>query len=315
MSAPVNLEQRYYATPQELLAIKQKMFELVSAEWPTQCRHIFYKMETAVIDLSPRARITKEEKTVQRISHYLTEMRLAGLKHEGENPLADLETAPWIPFEWITDNTREVHQVFTSSNLQETLEMMASHKLSYWDNQDDSVEIWVEKDGLVGVLQPVMDEYRIPVIPVRGHCLGFLYECFKKIKANGKPTHIGYLGDSDGYGEEIQENIESKMKLFEVHNVTFTRLAVMPWQIKKYHLQTRPPKGRAVDKVDEAVEVDAIDSEVLRQMVRDFIEPHFDRTHLTNLLDREAKEQKWLKAFVAKGIKELERNAPGESER
>jgi hypothetical protein len=298
------IQSRYTCTSQERLAIKQKLVELVDAEKPTQCRHIAYKMLTAVIDLSPSAKITKEEKTFQRINRYLSDMRLAGLNHEGTQPLDSLATDPWIPFEWLTDNTREIHSVFTSPSIQATLGIVQSHNLPYWDNQDEDVEIWVEKDGLVGVLQPVMTEYRVSVIPVRGHCLGFLYTCFKKIRESGKKTHIGYLGDSDGYGEEIQENIERKAKLFGVRNITFTRLAVMPWQIEKYSLPTRPPKGRAADKVVEAVEVDAIDSEVLRQLVRDFIDPHFNRAHLAELTARETRENEWLKDFIARGIEE-----------
>jgi hypothetical protein len=303
------IQSRYTCTPVERLLIKQKLVELVEAEQPTQCRHIAYKMLTATIDLSPHAKITKEEKTFQRINRYLADMRLAGLNHEGTDPSDSIATDPWIPFEWLTDNTREIHQVFTSPTLQDTLRMARIHNLPYWDNQPEQVEIWVEKDGLVGVLQPVMEEYRIDVVPVRGHCLGFLYTCFKKIRASDKKIHIGYLGDSDGYGEEIQENIERKAKLFGVRNITFERLAVMPWQIEKYNLPTRPPKGRAADKVDRAVEVDAIDSDMLRQLVRDFIEPHFNRTSLTELLERESNEQAWLNKFVAKGIKELDKLA------
>jgi hypothetical protein len=278
-------KDRYVRTPEEMFAIESKLYELAKEEQPTTCRHLFYRLLSAGSEL----RISKTEDnyggTVIRL---LSEMRL------GKRTF----TIPWA---WIVDNTRAVQKPTTFSSPAQALETIVEiYRRSLWDNQKERVEIWTEKDAIAGLLYPTTSLYDVPLVPVRGHSLGFLHDCLMDIMATAKPTFIYYFGDTDGWGEEIQENIEKRSREFGVTNTIFTRAAVTRKQIIEYKLPTRPPKGRAGERVSEAVEVDAIDPAVLRQLAEDYILKHcVTRLYLTVRREQE-KEKRWLESVIKK---------------
>jgi hypothetical protein len=302
MNAPIT--EHYTCTPAERLLIKQALYRAAEAEQPVGCRRLYYVLvadESLMNSLSPGARIIKEDKTVQRLTRYLSDMRMEGLKHVDEDPEDSFATNPWIPFEWISDTTREVHRATTYLGLEDRLSRDYFAR-DFWENQPKRVEIWFEKDGLMGIFQPIQDEFRVPLVPVRGQSLGFIHDCFERIKEAGMPTWIFYFGDSDGFGEEISDNIETKMAAFGVTNVKFERLAIKPEQIKQYHLLTRPPKNRFANKIEAAVDLDAISPKILRELAQKAVLKHFDSTKKPAVLILEARQQKWLTKFLTSGV-------------
>jgi hypothetical protein len=77
----------------------------------------------------------------------------------------------------------------------------------------------------------------------------------------------------------------------------FNRIAVTPSQIEYFNLPTRPTKAsdpRSKNFDGESVEVDALDSNTLRAMVRQNIERHIDRRALEIVEAAEASEREIL---------------------
>ena len=208
-----------------------------------------------------------------------------------------------IPWDHIVDNTRHRHARYTFSGLQNAISDAGRVYIrDRWDGQPTYVEIWLEKDALVGTITPVVDEYDVPLVPVRGQAsVTFLEECATAIKQNaaGRPVYVYYFGDHDPTGVTIPENIKKRLVEFGC-KFTFERVAVTPEQIATMGLLTRPPKSTDKntarflrDQGDNTgcAEVDAIPPNVLRQMVRDCIERHLDRSIFDKILAEEIEEK------------------------
>ena len=131
-----------------------------------------------------------------------------------------------------------------------------------------------------------------------------------------QPTSIYYFGDHDPSGVDISRVVEERLRQFIYEEVTtsfmddagahvdifrFERVAVEPWQIEAWSLPRRPTKKtdtRSKNFVGESVELDAIPSRRLRQMVRDCIEQHVDFYKLEKIQQTERLERETLEMLV-----------------
>lgn len=173
-----------------------------------------------------------------------------------------------LPFRYLADNTRWVHQQSTYGGIGELINETARlYRRDLWRENPERVEIWIEKDGLNGVVYEVTDGYAAPLYVVRGYSsLSYLHSAAQTITAEGKPTYIYYLGDLDPSGVDIPIKIEQYLRQFapraEIH---FSRAAVNPEQIAALGLPTRPTKrsdSRAKTFSGESVELDAVPASV-----------------------------------------------------
>jgi hypothetical protein len=172
------------------------------------------------------------------------------------------------------------------------------YRRDLWIDQDVHVEVWSEKDAIRGVVHPVTDEYDVPLMISRGFgSETFLWETAAAINDEFCPAVIYQLGDHDPSGVAAWEDIQRKLRGFvdgriELH---FERIAVTPEQIITMGLPTRPTKQsdtRAAKFDGESVEVDAIPSSVLRDLVRDAIEQWIDpeALRLTKIAEESERE-------------------------
>jgi hypothetical protein len=212
------------------------------------------------------------------------------------------------PFDWIADATRWMRKPDTHSSIEAALrETIENYRRAVWRDQNAYCEIWVEKLGLAGTLYPVTAEYDVPLMPAQGYSSwSFLHSAAMAIKERGKPAYIGQLGDWDPSGQDAARHIEAKLREWAPGiPIHFERLAVTERQILNWKLPTRPTKksdSRTKKWTGgDSVELDAIDPNVLRQIVRDFIERHISPQRLAVLAAAEESEREfaniWLQAF------------------
>jgi hypothetical protein len=91
------------------------------------------------------------------------------------------------------------------------------------------VEIWLEKQGLVGVIYDITAEFDVPLYVSRGFSsLTYLAEAAEEIEACGnKPAYIYHLGDHDPSGRKAGEHIERELRRLAPNAwIHFERLAV-----------------------------------------------------------------------------------------
>jgi len=188
----------------------------------------------------------------------------------------------------------------TYTGLEDVLKRTALfYRRDVWAEQDVYVEIWLEKDALSGVVFDVTAEYDVPLMVTRGYpSLTFLHSAGESIAAQDRQTHIYYFGDLDPSGVDIPRKVEAGLRKFapdvEIH---FERVGVTREQVEQWNLPSRPTKKsdtRAKSFKGESVELDAIDPDDLRQLVRDRIEHHIDQRALHAMQVAEASEREYL---------------------
>jgi hypothetical protein len=100
-------------------------------------------------------------------------------------------------------------------------------------------------------------------------------------------------------GEKIEETLR---ELAPDADIYFKRIAVTPTQIRAWDLPTRPTKTsdtRAKSFGDISVELDAIQPDQLRALVREHLEIHLPARELFVLKEAEASEREVLRDWVS----------------
>jgi hypothetical protein len=237
---------------------------------PMTVRQMYYALVSA-------AAIPKTEGAYNRVVYHLLRMRREGI----------------VPYTFIADNTRWIRKPDTWASLEDYLKAgKRTYRRALWDNQDDYVEVWCEKDALAGVLYEITSKWDVPLMVTRGYpSETFVYNAAEKLRQVKADIHLHYFGDHDPSGRDIPENTERKLRKFGA-NFYFHQEAVLPWQIKEWNLPTRPTKrgdSRAKGWEGGSVELDAIPVATLRELVEDAITWHINEDLLKET--REAEEQ------------------------
>jgi hypothetical protein len=274
--------KRTRRTKAAIAEIRSAMFNVLDAENPMTVRQVFYRMVADGVIPKTEA---EYRGTICRL--------LADMRRSGE-----------IPFNWLADGTRWIRKPITYSSMESMLQKaVRTYRQALWDEQESYVEIWLEKDALAGVLYDVTWDCDAPLLVTRGYSsLSYLYSAAEEIAAQQKPSYLYYFGDHDPSGVDIPRKVEADLRKFapdaEIH---FERVAVLPEQIEKWNLPTRPTKKsdtRSKKFKGESVEVDAIPPDALRQLARNCIEQHIDAEALERTRLIEEQERKSLQAFL-----------------
>src|SRR5262249_41853517 len=210
-------EPRARRTRDEIRKLRAALYDIVEAGQPMTVRQVFYRAVAAGLIAKTEA----EYKTT--IGRLLVAMR------------RDRE----LPYSWIVDGTRWMHKAVTFSSLDEAVERwQAEYRRELWDSQDTYLEVWSEKEAITGVVQPITDNWHVPLMPTRGYpSLSFLAKAGEELAAQDRAVVIYYLGDHDPSGLDIARNVEARLREFAPDtDLTFERLAVTPAQIIEYDL-------------------------------------------------------------------------------
>jgi len=267
-------------------------------KYPTraQSKRIQYAIGEIFLEMQPRL-------TVRQIYYALTVRKIVPKTEAGYRQtcyhLKNMRENRIIPYGWIADNTRYCIKPETDRSLESALyRWQLSYRRDLWANQDDYLEIWVEKDALAGVIRPITDEYDVPLFVARGYSSQTLiYEAAEQIKHIGKTPYIYHFGDYDPSGVDAAYKIELGLLMHGV-DVHFERVAITEEQLEIYQLPVREtkasdPRSRAWGN-KPSVELDALPAPTLRDLVRECIEDHIDPTEWERLRRIEERERETL---------------------
>lgn len=274
--------KRHRSTKAQVEARRQELLAIVAEQKPMSVRQVFY--QATVRGLIPK-----------------TETGYGTVKDE----LAFLRRNGRLPYRWITDATRWQRKPQTYSSIAHALAETAQfYRRSLWRDSDAYVEIWIEKDALTGVVLPITDEFDVPLMVARGYpSLSFLHSAAEHMAAEDRPCYVYHFGDHDPSGVDAARAIEKDLReMAPGAEIRFERKAVLPWQIDAWSLPSRPTKktdSRSKKwKGGDSVELDAINPQTLRGLVRTCIEEHVDREKLNVLLVAERSERDQLAMFA-----------------
>lgn len=238
--------------------------EYASKGFDLTLRQLYYQFVAR--DLIPNS-----QKEYKNLGSVINDARLAGM----------------LDWNSIIDRTRNLVKTPTWSSPRDIVEACAlQYKEDLWDyEQNFRPEVWIEKDALIGVIENVCNDLRIPYFSCRGFTSqSEMWQAAQRIintSDRGQTTFILHLGDHDPSGMDMSRDIEERLAMFGADDTTlhFKRIALNTDQVRKYNPPPNPAKStdsryREYRKLHGASswELDALNPEVLEELIRSEVE-------------------------------------------
>ena len=122
----------------------------------------------------------------------------------------------------------------------------SDYAVKIWEGQENYVEVWIEKDALVGVIQRPCERLRVPYFSCRGYSSQTeQYNAGKRFASmahDGKTCHVIHLGDHDPSGLDMSRDNQERLDMFSDYNVTLHRVALNMNQIEELNPPPNPAK-------------------------------------------------------------------------
>jgi hypothetical protein len=179
-----------------IVQANQILDEYAAAGYDLTLRQLFYQFVS-------RGLIPNTERSYKRLGSIINDARLSG----------------YIDWDSIVDRTRNVRMTTHWDDPADIIDATArSYKVDLWEQQNSYVEVWIEKDALVGVIQGVSTELDVPYFSCRGYTSqsemwSAAQRIGKQVQA-GKNITILHLGDHDPSGIDMTRDIEDRLRLF-----------------------------------------------------------------------------------------------------
>jgi len=220
-----------------------------------------------------------------------------------KNAISRGRMAGLISWAAIEDKHRSVH--LTTPTMDDVSHAITQARLfisvNHWDNQDSYVEVWVEKDALGNVIEKACDKYEVPYMA----CKGYLSttkaweagQRFENAIEEGKKCVIIHLGDHDASGINMTKDNQTRVDLFSrSYDVDVRRIALNMDQVEQYNpppnyqKQTDPRAAEYIEEYgDVSWELDALNPQIMVDMITEEIEDHIDIDIWRDARDREYK--------------------------
>lgn len=188
----------------------------------------------------------------------------------------------------------------------------SSYQLNSRETQNYTIEVWIEKDALVGVIDSICRELDVAFFACRGYVsLSEIWRAAQRLQYADKIV-ILHLGDHDPSGIDMTRDIEDRLVTFGCNNLEVRRIALTMKQIKKYNPPPNPAKfsdPRAKEYIEQygeqSWELDALAPDVIEKLIRTNVEALTDEAKRQKILSKQEKEKEQLE-YVAENWEDLE---------
>lgn len=217
--------------------------------------------------------------------------------------VSDGRRAGVVDWSAIEDRTRFVRELPHWSDPSSTMRSAArGYNTDRWADQARRLEVWIEKDALVGVFEDVCNELDIPLFSCRGYASDSeVWSAAQRFLERDVPTTVLHFGDLDPSGIDMTRDVTERLVLFGATDVTVRRLALNMDQVEEYSPPPNPAKttdaryaGYRKRFGNDSWELDALEPAVLSQLVRD----GFDETIDVEWWDRATAKMERERALV-----------------
>ena len=207
-----------------------------------------------------------------------------------------------IDWDTIVDKARNPLMPSEFETMQEFVEAVRdSYRKCRWDGQDSYVEVLVEKEALVGILEPVTRKYHVLLLANKGYLsASAMHDTAQRAiyhQRQGRECKILYFGDHDPSGMDMVRDIEDRLYRFDAI-ADVERIALTMDQIKKYDPPPNPAKmtdPRSGTYMTEygtsSWELDALNPDVLVRLVESAIVQYMDRDLYDDMVSEEEEEK------------------------
>lgn len=234
-------------------------------------RQLYYQMVS-------RDFIPNNDKEYDKLGSIVNDARLAGL----------------LDWDYIVDRGRNVRQNSHWDDAADGINSIANQfQIDKWAGQDNRVEVWVEKEALIGVIEHVCGPLDVPFFACKGYVsqseMWGAAQRLLRISHGGYRPHIIHLGDHDPSGIDMSRDIQDRLHLFmrpflrheygaEDEGVMVHRIALNIEQVHEYDPPPNPAKmsdSRAPDYVanfgEYSWELDALNPATLAGIITEAV--------------------------------------------
>lgn len=240
-------------------------------------RQLYYQLVSRLI-------VPNTEASYQKVSKIVTMGRMHGM----------------IDWDVIVDRVRVPMMPNEFGSMGSFVDAVKNSYRSYrWQDQDYYVEVMVEKEALAGILEPITRKYHVSLLVNKGYAsASAMHEVAMRMqKQNFKDCRILYMGDHDPSGMDMVRDIESRLYTFG-SDIEVERLALNMDQIEEHKLPPNPakksdPRSKTYHKMfgDESWELDALDPEVLSDILEIGIQKYMDIDAYNTVVKKELVER------------------------
>lgn len=245
-----------------------------------------------------RALIINTEQSYKRLGNIISDARRAGL----------------IDWTAIEDRTRFLRSLPSWDKPQDILESArVSYHRDLWANQNKRLEVWIEKDALVGVIDNICRENDVPYFSCRGYVSDSemwvaAFQRILKYDKNGQDTLILHLGDHDPSGMDMTRDIDDRLHMFSGFrtNLEIRRIALTMEQIEALNPPPNPAKvtdSRYTNYVsrfgEESWELDALEPQYIANLIQGEIELERDEASWNELYAEQEAERDQLADVIS----------------
>lgn len=277
--------------PKNFSADRLQMIEKVNkvvAEYQKQgysltLRQVYYQMVARDI-------IPNNMRSYKNLGNLINDARLAGL-------------IDWLAIE---DRTRNLRGNSHWTEPGKVIESAAySYRRDHWEGQPNYVEVWVEKDALIGIVGQICGKLDVNHFSCRGYVSqSEMWAAARRLHRRqeaGQRVVLLHLGDHDPSGKDMSRDIQERLVTFETYGVAFKRLALNMDQVELYNPPPNPAKlsdsrasGYIEEYGDECWELDALEPKVISDLISKNVEKYRDDTLYNAVVEREAEERRQL---------------------
>jgi len=191
-----------------------------------------------------------------------------------------------LPINCLADNTRPITQRPYWEDPEDFIDTVkASYRTDWWDSQERHVAVWVEKDALSSLFQPICREWGIPLVVGRGFAsIPLMWRA--KVTLDEK-TLVFYFGDHDPSGLNIQDVLGPWVPLeFERVAVTYEQAETRPF----IPVNMGDPRAPAyVEEFgDRRWELEVLSPKELEDLLNEAIRSHCDEAELKRRQEEDA---------------------------
>jgi hypothetical protein len=305
-------------------AASKIMREYIANGYSLTLRQLYYQfISRGIVDPKTGEAMANTVQSYKKLGDAISDGRMLGL----------------LDWDALEDRTRgmEVQLRMRDAAHAVTIIRNAFH-IDMWANQPARVEVWIEKEALVGVIEPICRELDVPYLACRGYVSQSeqwrAYRRFSATRAAGQRTIILHFGDHDPSGVDMTRDNRERLEWFllcdrartlhadgkKLEDVVVAsgdedsgsllevrRLALTMDQIEEYEPPPNPAKATdarfeayAAEYGDESWELDALDPSVIVDLIQTEVDEIRDADLWAEKEDEQAAGLKKLETIISK---------------
>jgi hypothetical protein len=157
--------------------------------------------------------IPNKQSEYKRLGAIINDARLGGL----------------LDWDYIVDRTRNVRSMATWGDPSDIISASARQfRIDKWEHQPSRVEVWIEKDALVGVIEGVCNTNQVSFFSCRGYTsqseVWGAAQRLGEFMKQGQDVIILHLGDHDPSGIDMTRDIRDRLEMFLRTDLTNTAI-------------------------------------------------------------------------------------------